>query len=101
MATFPSVGWFEALRRAMLAHHDKYRTLGSVEVTLVPTITFPDGHIERYALVFEGHDCVAVRQVASVEEIANPRVIIEGDYAVWREMIENIYTYGGADLQHT
>jgi hypothetical protein len=101
MVAFPSVAWFEALRHAMLAHRDTYQKLGSVDLTLVPTITFPDGRVERYALVFAPHDGVAVRQIASAAEIVGPRVIIEGDYAVWREMVENICAYGGADLQHT
>lgn len=101
MATFPSVGWFEALREAMQGHHDKYRKLGRVDVTLVPTIMFPDGHVERYALVFEGCDCVAVKQIAATAEIVGPRVIIEGDFAAWRDMVQNIRIYGGADLQHT
>jgi hypothetical protein len=101
MATFPSIGWFEALRQAMLAHRDTYQTLGSVDLTLVPTITFPDGRVERYALVFAPHDGVAVRQIAADTELVGPRVIIEGDYAVWREMVENIRTYGSADLEHT
>jgi hypothetical protein len=101
MLTFPSVSWFEALRQAMLAHLDTYQKLGSVDLTLVPTITFPDGHVERYALAFGAQDDVAVKQIASTAEIVGPRVIIEGDYAAWREMVENICTYGGADLQHT
>ena len=101
MVAFPSTDWFEALGQAMLAHHEKYQKLGSVDVVLVPTITFPDGRVERYALVFEAHDGVAVRQIASAEELVGPRVIIEGDYGVWREMVENIRIYGGADLQHT
>ena len=101
MVAFPSIDWFEALRQSMLAHHEKYQKLGSVDVTLVPTITFPVGRVERYALVFEAHDSVAVRQIASAEDLVGPRVVIEGDYGVWREMVENIRAYGGADLQHT
>lgn len=101
MVVFPSVAWFEALRQAMLSHHDTCQRLGNVDLTLVPTITFPDGHVERYALAFGAHDGVAVKQIASTAEIVGPRVIIEGNYAAWREMVENICTYGGADLQHT
>ena len=101
MVAFPSVGWFEALRQAMLAHDDTYQKLGSVDLTLVPTITFPDGRVERYALVFAAHHGVAVKQIASAAELVGPGVVIEGDYAVWREMVENIRAYGGADLQHT
>ena len=101
MVAFPSVGWFEALRQATLAHQEQHPALGSVDLTLVPTITFPDGRVERYALVFAAHDGVAVSQVASAAELVGPRVIIEGNYAVWREMVENIRAHGGADLQHT
>ena len=101
MPTFPSVDWFDALRQAMRTHHEKYKKLGNVDVTLVPTITFPDGHVERYALVFDTYECIAVRRIDSTAEITGPRVIIEGDYASWREMVENIREYGGADLQHT
>jgi hypothetical protein len=98
---FPSIAWFEALRQAMLAHQDACRSLGGIDLTLVPTITFPDGRVERYALVFAPYDGVAVRQIESPAEIVGPRVIIEGDYTVWREMVENIRAHGGADLQHT
>jgi len=28
-------------------------------------------------------------------------VILEGDYAAWKEMIESIRTHGSADLTHT
>jgi len=101
VATFPSLNWFEALRRAMLAHVERYRQIGGAEVIVVPTIAFPDGRVERYALIFEANDRVAVKQVASADEVAGPRLVIEGHYAVWREMVENILNHGRADLQHT
>lgn len=101
MATFPSVDWFEALRQAMLAHAERYRQIGSADVTVVPTIAFPDGRVERYALIFEANDGVAVKQLTSPEELAGPQLVIEGHYAVWREMVENIRSHGRADLQHT
>jgi hypothetical protein len=28
-------------------------------------------------------------------------VLVQGDYAAWREMVENIQACGGADLTHT
>jgi hypothetical protein len=101
MATFPSIGWFEALQQAMLSHRERNRKLGTIDVTLVPAITFPDGHVERYALIFEAHDRISVKRVRSTEEIVGPQVSIAGDYAVWREMVENIRDHGAADLQHT
>jgi hypothetical protein len=98
---FPSVEWFEALRAAMQAHRAKYEKLGYVEVTLIPSVAFADGHVERYALVFDLYECSSVRRIESLAEISGPRVIIEGDHATWREMVENIREHGGADLQHT
>jgi hypothetical protein len=100
--TFPSVGWFRALADRMAAAPEKYRKLGALDVTLVPRVTFPDGHTETFSLAFEGHRCRAVERVASAEPITTRHsVILEGEYGAWREMIENIRHHGRADLQHT
>ena len=101
MRTFPSVEWFQALARSMRAHCQKYEKLGTIDVTLVPTITFPDGHVERYALAFDTYECVAVKRIESTAEISGSRVIIEGSYAAWREMVASIREHGGADGEHT
>jgi len=100
--TFPSVGWFRTLADRMAAAPEKYRKLGALDLTLVPRVTFPDGHSETFSLVFAGHRCEAVERVESPEVIRGPHpVILEGEYAAWREMIENIRRHGHADLQHT
>jgi hypothetical protein len=101
-ATFPSVGWFRRLGHRMAAQPEKYRKLGAVDLTLVPRITFPDGHSEIYSLAFEGNHCRAVEQLAGPEAIHGPHsVVLEGDYSAWKEMVENIYQTGHADLTHT
>jgi hypothetical protein len=100
--TFPSIGWFRALADRMAAAPEKYRKLGALDLTLVPRITFPDGHAETFSLAFAGNRCRAVERVdpdASVD--GRHPVILEGEYAAWREMIENIRRHGHADLQHT
>lgn len=100
--TFPSVGWFRALADRMAAAPEKYRKLGALDVTLVPRITFPDGHAELFSLAFEGNRCRMVERVEHPDTIAGRHpVILEGEYAAWREMIENIRRHGHADLQHT
>jgi hypothetical protein len=100
--TFPSVGWFRALADRMAAEPEKYRKLGAVDLTLVPRITFPDGHSETFVLGFAGHRCQTVeRQAAGDATSLRHPVIIEGDYAAWKEMVENIRRHGRADLQHT
>jgi hypothetical protein len=99
---FPSVGWFRALADRMAAQPEKYRRLGAMDLTLVPRITFPDGHAELYSLAFEGHRCRAVERVESTAAVDGRHpVVLEGEYAAWREMLENIRHHGHADLTHT
>lgn len=100
--TFPSVGWFRALADRMAAQPEKYRRLGAMDLTLVPRIVFPDGHAELYSLAFEGHRCAAVERLESAAAIRGRHpVVLEGEYAAWREMLENIHRHGRADLTHT
>jgi hypothetical protein len=101
-AAFPSVAWFQKLAERMTAQPEKYTKLGTIDITLVPSITFPDGHKELYRLVFQRYGCEQVEQPASTAAIRGPHpVIVEGDYAAWKEMIESIQRNGHADLQHT
>jgi hypothetical protein len=102
METFPSVAWFRHLAERMAAQPDKYRRLGVLDLTLVPHIRFPDGHAEVYSLAFEGYGCPVVEQADGPEAVRGRHpVMIEGEYAAWREMIENIRGHGRADLTHT
>ncbi len=101
-ATFPSVGWFRRLGHQMAAHPDKYGKLGTLDLTLVPRITFPDGRSELYSLAFEGQRCRTVERLPGAEAIHGRHpVILEGNYAAWKEMVENIRQHGHADLSHT
>jgi hypothetical protein len=101
-ARFPSVEWFRALAARMEAEPEKYRRLGSVDLTLVPRIVFPDGRAETYALRFAGARCTAVEAPRDLAAVEGPHpVLVEGEYAAWREMVENVRAHGGADLQHT
>jgi hypothetical protein len=99
---FPSVEWFRSLAAAMDAAPERYRKLGPVDVTLVPRIAMPDGTVRTFLLVFQGFRCVAVDEVATAGAECGPHPIaLEGDFAAWREMIENIRAHGAADLDHT
>jgi hypothetical protein len=101
-APFPSVAWFERLADRMAGQADKYTRLGTLDITLVPRIVFPDGHAELYSLSFQCYACERVEHPGSVGEIAGRHpVIMEGEYAAWKEMVENIRAHGHADLQHT
>jgi hypothetical protein len=86
----------------MAAQPEKYTKLGPLDVTLVPRIVFPDGRTEMYSLAFQRCACEHVEQPVSPSAIAERHpVIIEGEYAAWKEMVENIRSHGHADLQHT
>jgi hypothetical protein len=99
---FPSVAWFQRLADAMAAEPERFRKLGAVDLTLVPRITLPDGQSALFSLEFEGHRCRAVDAPPSLADVRGRHpVVIEGDLAAWREMIENIQTHGRADLTHT
>jgi hypothetical protein len=100
--TFPSVGWFRAVADRMAVQPEKYRKLGAMDLTLVPRITFPDGHAEVYSLAFEGHRCRAVERLESADAVRGRHpVVLEGEYAAWREMLENIRRNRRADLTHS
>jgi hypothetical protein len=101
-AVFPSVAWFQRLADDMAAQPERFRKLGSIDLTLIPRITYPDGRSELYSLEFVGHGCRAVGRPASPAEVGGRHpVILDGEYGAWREMIENIHAHGGADLTHT
>jgi len=99
---FPSVAWFQQLADAMAAAPDRYRRLGPLDMTLVPRILFPDGHEELYVLPFRGYTCGPISQAERPEQVrAHHPVLIEGEWAAWREMVESILAHGRADLTHT
>jgi hypothetical protein len=99
---FPSVAWFRRLAERMAAQPEKYRRLGVLDLTLVPRIRFPDGRDETYSLAFEGYGCRAVEQPEGPHTVRSRHpVVLGGDYAAWKEMIENIRQHGRADLTHT
>jgi hypothetical protein len=101
-ATFPSAGWFRRLTHRMAAQREKYRKLGAMDLTLVPRVIFPDGHSEFFSLAFEGHCCRTVEPLTGPEAIHGQHpVIVEGEYAAWKDMVENIRRNGHADLSHT
>ena len=100
--TFPSIAWFRQLADAMAARPEKYRKLGPLDLTLIVRVVFADGTDIRHALEFDGTRCVAITQLSDATAVRGRHpVILEGDYAAWKEMIESIRAHGGADLTHT
>jgi hypothetical protein len=101
-STFPSVAWFQRLADAMAAQPEKYRKLGPLDLTLIVRVVYPNGSGQVHALDFQGTRCVAITSLPSASTVRGRHsVILEGDYAAWKEMIESIRAHGGADLTHT
>ena len=100
--TFPSVAWFQRLADAMAAQPERYRKLGPLDLTLIVRVVYPDGSAQRHALEFDGTRCVAITDLTGTSNVRGRHpVILEGEYAAWKEMLESIRTHGGADLTHT
>ena len=99
---FPSVAWFQRLAEAMAAQPEKYRKLGLLDLTLIVRVVFSDGHDDCTALSFEGTRCTSVARLEDPSDVRGRHpVIIEGDHAAWKEMLESIRAHGGADATHT
>jgi hypothetical protein len=69
------------------------------------SLDFPgvgNGITRLHALEFDGTRCVAIASLPSASAVRGRHpVMLEGDYAAWKEMIESIRAHGGADLTHT
>ncbi len=100
MVRFPSVEFFEALRTLVNADQDRFRRLGTVDMTLVAKIDYP-GRSDRYEIVFAGYRCVSTRQLSAQAPTPKDAIVMVGPYPAWREMIQNIVRNGAADLEHT
>ena len=100
MISFPSEEFFAALRERANADPERLRRLGTVDMTLVVKIDYPD-RLECYEITFAGYRCVRTRRIASPANATKGAIVLEGPYAAWREMIDNIVANGQADLDHT
>ncbi len=102
MVEFPSEDWFRELQQAMDAEVDKYRRLGSIEMTLYLKMNFDDGHDEVYKLVFDGYRCAEVKRVEKPElGPGKEAAVLEGDYQTFRDMVADIIKHGAAGLEQT
>lgn len=97
---FPSTKWFEALATRMAADEAAYRTLGSIDCTMVVRVDAPD-EPDLYEVAFEGYRVRSVRRLERIEDAAPGHFVLEASLETWREMIENIRANAGPDLTHT
>lgn len=96
---FPSVEFFETLRREMAVARDRFSRLGFFDTVFGIRVLPEDGSTPaEFALGFEVFDCVRVSQGLDGVETD---FVIEGPAGAWREMFDSIHTLGAADTAHS
>jgi hypothetical protein len=99
---FPSTKWFEHLAARMNEQRAKYQNFGFVTARAVFRINGTPAGSRDFGLVFDGFECIEVRELGRGEAAPfDPDWILEGDCATWKEMIQNIKAHGEADPDHT
>ncbi len=94
---FPSLAFFEALQAEMGAEKERFSRLGFFD-TVFGIRVLGDGPPREFVLGFEVFDCVRV-----TEDVDGgvPDFVVEGPFAAWREMFDNIHALGAADTAHS
>jgi hypothetical protein len=95
---FPSVDYFGALKDQMAAEQMRFRRLGFIDTSFGVSV-LQNGASRNFVLAFEVFELREVREVGQLD-LAELDFVIEGEFAVWREMIENIRRHGEADTAH-
>ncbi|MBV8772822.1 MAG: hypothetical protein JO166_10925 [Deltaproteobacteria bacterium] len=95
---FPSLDYFTALKNQMSAEQARFRRLGFIDTTFGISVAH-NGTARNFVLAFEVFELKDVHEVGELD-LAGLDFAIEGDIAVWREMIENITRHGEADTAH-
>jgi hypothetical protein len=101
--SFPSQAWFQQLADQMNANRARQEQLGYVDCVAQFTVLDggPGGAPLAYRVTFEEFSAIAVDEVPT-RELGVADFALEGDYATWKEMIENIVDgHGRPDLEHS
>ena len=96
MPRFPSLEWFEAVRKVFNSE-DEYQTAGGGSCDALVGVKVGE---EVYIVVFEGFECSAVRN-AGEDDLYEADFYLDMTADEWREMLENIAENGSADLHHS
>ena len=102
MFTFPSLEWFQELVRLMNESEASFKRLGYADVVWAVAVQprTPDQPCRRFRFVFEEYGCTSVEELAPGDD-ADVAFTVQATYDTWQEMIRNIQTNHGPDLQHT
>jgi hypothetical protein len=98
---FPSIEFFRALQEIVRSERDRFRRLGYFDVTMgicVRDRSLPGGSWQG-VLAFEVFDCVSVREADLSKEKVD--FTLDGELAVWTEMLLDIKEHGTADAAHS
>ena len=90
---FPSLEFFEALRKRTVADAAVFEKLGYCDTSF--GVRIDD---ELYAIHFEVYECTRVERGG---DPARLDFVLAAPRAVWCEMVESIVRSGGADAGHT
>jgi hypothetical protein len=95
---FPSTEYFSALKEHMATEQARFRRLGFIDTTFGVSVA-QNGTACNFVLAFEVFELKDVHEVGQLR-LEQLDFVIEGDFAVWREMLENIKRHGEADTAH-
>jgi hypothetical protein len=96
---FPSLPFFETLRRTMQAEAERFSRLGFFDTTFGIRVLGADGTpAAEYVLAFEVFDCVGVEEGPPPPDVD---FVFEGPLPAWQAMLDNIHALGAADTAHS
>src|SRR4029453_8821859 len=102
MFTFPSLEWFRELACLMNEAEAEVKRLGYADVVWAIEVqpSSPDQSSRCFRFVFEEYGCTSVEELdeSDTGEVA---FTMQATYDTWEDMIKNIQTNNGPDLQHT
>ena len=97
--TFPSLEFFQALQKEMRSEKERFSRLGFFDTTFgIRVLAENEGRPAEFVLAFEVFDCVDVR---AGRDGASTDFVVEGRFAAWCEMLDNIHALGAADTAHS
>ena len=95
MPTFPSVDWFEAVRK-IVSEDGRLSKLGTCDAVVGVKVLD-----QAYEITFDAFDCTGVREISQAE-LAKTDFYLDATFDVWRAMLENIkQNQGMPDRQYT
>jgi hypothetical protein len=102
MVAFPSLAWFQELARLMNENEAAFKRFGYADVVWAVEIqpSVPGQPPRLFRIVFEEYSCVAVEEAAP-DAKTEVSFTMQATYDTWKEMIQNIQTHNGPDLNHS